>query len=84
MVAHDERAPLARAPAARGGRRAALLEIPAGRLDIEGEEPLQAAQRELAEEIGRGAHSWEPILSFYTGAGFTDEQMHLFLRDRPL
>jgi ADP-ribose pyrophosphatase len=55
-----------------------LLEIPAGRLDVEGEEPLQAAQRELAEEIGRGAKRWEPILSYYTGAGFTDERVHLY------
>jgi 8-oxo-dGTP pyrophosphatase MutT (NUDIX family) len=56
----------------------ALLEIPAGRLDVDGEESLHAAQRELAEEIGRGARSWEPILSYYTSAGFTDEQVHLF------
>lgn len=56
-----------------------LLEIPAGRLDVEGEQPLAAAQRELAEEIGRGAHSWEPILTYYTSAGFTDERVHLFL-----
>ncbi len=55
-----------------------LLEIPAGRLDVDGEGSLQAAQRELAEEIGRGARSWEPIVSYYTGAGFTDEQVHLF------
>ncbi|HEV7163385.1 MAG TPA: NUDIX hydrolase [Solirubrobacteraceae bacterium] len=55
-----------------------LLEIPAGRLDVAGEEPLQAAQRELAEEIGLGAHSWEPILSYYTSAGFTDERVYLF------
>jgi 8-oxo-dGTP pyrophosphatase MutT (NUDIX family) len=55
-----------------------LLEIPAGRLDVAGEQPLQAAQRELAEEIGRGAHSWEPIVAYYTGAGFTDERVHLF------
>jgi ADP-ribose pyrophosphatase len=55
-----------------------LLEIPAGRLDREGEEPLQAAQRELAEEIGRGARSWQPVLAYYTGAGFTDEQVHIF------
>ncbi len=55
-----------------------LLEIPAGRLDVEGEEPLPAAQRELAEEIGRGAHSWEPILAYYSAAGFTDEVVHLF------
>jgi 8-oxo-dGTP pyrophosphatase MutT (NUDIX family) len=55
-----------------------LLEIPAGRLDVEGETPLHAAQRELAEEIGRGAHAWEPIVVYYTGAGFTDERVHLF------
>jgi ADP-ribose diphosphatase len=56
-----------------------LLEIPAGRLDVEGEEPLDAAKRELAEEIGRGARSWEGILTYYTSAGFTDERVHLFL-----
>jgi len=55
-----------------------LLEIPAGRLDKAGEEPLRAAQRELAEEIGRRAERWEPILTYYTGAGFTDERVHLF------
>jgi 8-oxo-dGTP pyrophosphatase MutT (NUDIX family) len=54
------------------------LEIPGGRLDVEGEKPLAAAKRELAEEIGRGAHSWEPILSYYSSAGFTDERVHLF------
>jgi len=55
-----------------------LLEIPAGRLDKDGEQPLEAAQRELAEEIGRGARSWEPLLSYYSSAGFTDERVHLF------
>jgi 8-oxo-dGTP pyrophosphatase MutT (NUDIX family) len=45
---------------------------------VDGEEPLAAAQRELAEEIGRGARSWEPIVVYYTGAGFTDERVHLF------
>ena len=51
---------------------------PAGRLDVDGEEPLAAARRELAEEIGTGARSWEPILSYYSSAGFTDEEVHLF------
>jgi ADP-ribose pyrophosphatase len=55
-----------------------LLEIPAGRLDVDGEAPLQAGQRELAEEIGRGAHHWEPILSYYSSAGFTDERVYLY------
>src|ERR671938_1915211 len=56
-----------------------LLEIPAGKLDEEGEDPLATAQRELAEEIGKRAESWEPLASFYTSPGFTDEQVHLYL-----
>lgn len=55
-----------------------LLEIPAGRLDRPGEQPLAAAQRELAEEIGMGARTWRPIVTYYTGAGFTDERVHVF------
>jgi len=55
-----------------------LLEIPAGRLDVAGEAPLAAAQRELEEEIGRGAERWEPIVTYYTAPGFTDERVHLF------
>jgi 8-oxo-dGTP pyrophosphatase MutT (NUDIX family) len=79
IVAHDgERLWLVRQP-----REAVdepdLLEIPAGRLDVDGEQPLQAAQRELAEEIGRGARKWEPILTYYSSAGFSDERVHLFL-----
>jgi ADP-ribose pyrophosphatase len=77
IVAHDgERVWLVRQP--RETVETDLLEIPAGRLDVEGESPLEAAQRELAEEVGLGAESWEPILSFYTSAGFTDERVHLF------
>jgi 8-oxo-dGTP pyrophosphatase MutT (NUDIX family) len=78
IVAHDEHAVwLVRQPRESVGE-SALLEIPAGRLDVEGESPLQAARRELAEEIGRGAHHWEAIVVYYTGAGFTDERVHLF------
>jgi ADP-ribose pyrophosphatase len=57
----------------------ALLELPAGKLDEEGESPLDTAQRELAEEIGKGAHSWQHLTSFYTSPGFADEECHLFM-----
>jgi 8-oxo-dGTP pyrophosphatase MutT (NUDIX family) len=56
-----------------------LLEIPAGKLDEEGESPLEAGQRELAEEIGKRAEHWESLGSFYTSPGFTNEEVHLFL-----
>jgi 8-oxo-dGTP pyrophosphatase MutT (NUDIX family) len=78
VVAQDERDVwLVRQPREAVGE-AALLEIPAGRLDVAGEQPLQAAQRELAEEIGRGARRWRSIVTYLTGAGFTDERVHLF------
>jgi 8-oxo-dGTP pyrophosphatase MutT (NUDIX family) len=78
IVAHDEHAVwLVRQPREAVGEPR-LLEIPAGRLDVEGEPPAQTAQRELAEEIGRGARSWKPILSYYSSAGTSDERVHLF------
>jgi len=55
-----------------------MLEIPAGKLDEEGETPLQTAQRELAEEIGRRARDWAEVQTFFTSPGFTDEQVVLF------
>ena len=56
-----------------------LLEIVAGKLDEVGEDPLDTAKRELAEEIGKQAEHWESLGSFYTSPGFTDEEVHLFL-----
>ncbi len=78
IVAHDEQHVwLVRQPREAVGETD-LLEIPAGRLDVDGEQPLAAARRELAEEIGCGARTWEPIVVYYTSAGFTDERVHLF------
>ena len=56
-----------------------LLEIPAGKLDVEGEEPLATAKRELAEEIGKAASEWEHLHTFFTSPGFTDEVCHVYL-----
>jgi 8-oxo-dGTP pyrophosphatase MutT (NUDIX family) len=55
-----------------------LLEVPAGKLDEEGEAPLDTAKRELAEEIGKAAEDWREIERFYTSPGFTDEEVVLF------
>ncbi len=55
-----------------------LLELPAGKVD-NGEEPLAAARRELAEEIGKAAGSWELLKECYASPGFSDESYHLFL-----
>jgi 8-oxo-dGTP pyrophosphatase MutT (NUDIX family) len=57
----------------------ASREIPAGKLDMEGESPLETAKRELAEEIGRQADTWEEIMWFYTSPGFSDERVWLYL-----
>jgi 8-oxo-dGTP pyrophosphatase MutT (NUDIX family) len=56
-----------------------LLELPAGKLDAAGESPLETGKRELAEEIGKQAETWESLGSFYTSPGFSDEEVHLFL-----
>ena len=56
-----------------------LLELPAGKLDVEGEALEQTARRELAEEIGMGARSWEHLVSFYNSPGLLAEENHLFL-----
>jgi ADP-ribose pyrophosphatase len=61
-----------------------LLEIPAGTLDTDPEtgateEPDLAARRELEEETGYRAGSWQRLASFWTAPGFASELMHLYL-----
>jgi ADP-ribose pyrophosphatase len=79
VFAHDEESFwMVRQPREAAGEPA-LLELPAGKLDEEGEEPLDTAKRELAEEIGKGAKTWKHCTTFYTSPGFTDELMHVYL-----
>jgi 8-oxo-dGTP pyrophosphatase MutT (NUDIX family) len=57
------------------------LELPAGRCDRDGEQPLAAAQRELAEEIGMAAARWTALTTYRSSVGMTDEVVHLFLAE---
>jgi len=65
-----------RAPIAR-----TLLEIPAGKLDMPGEDLERAAARELEEEVGLRAGRFELLASFWTTAGFSNERMWVYLAD---
>jgi ADP-ribose pyrophosphatase len=58
---------------------AASLEIPAGKLDVPGEPPLETAKRELAEEIGKRAEQWDELVAFYSSPGFSDERVWVYL-----
>src|SRR5919201_4186492 len=79
VVAHDgERIYFVRQPREPVGERS-LLELPAGKLDEEGENVLDTAKRELAEEIGKGARSWRHLTTFYSSPGFSDEEIHVYL-----
>ena len=55
-----------------------MLEIPAGLLDVEGEDALTCAERELAEETGFGHTGMAFLGGVYLSPGFTDEYIHIF------
>ncbi|WP_405654651.1 NUDIX domain-containing protein [Streptomyces sp. RK9] len=56
-----------------------LWEIPAGLLDVPGENPLHAAQRELYEEAHVKAEDWRVLTDVYTTPGGCDEAVRVFL-----
>ena len=60
--------------------RKQLVELPAGARD-EGEEPLEAAKRELREECGLTGGEWRELAAFWTTPGFCRELMHLYLAE---
>jgi 8-oxo-dGTP pyrophosphatase MutT (NUDIX family) len=59
------------------GRR--LWELPAGLLDVAGEDPLDTARRELNEEAGLAAAEWAVLLDVAPSPGFSDESVRVFL-----
>lgn len=59
--------------------RQMLWELPAGLLDVPGEKPLPAAQRELAEEAGLTASRWDLLLDLHTSPGYSDETIRIYL-----
>jgi 8-oxo-dGTP pyrophosphatase MutT (NUDIX family) len=56
-----------------------LLELPAGKRDMDGEATEMTARRELAEEVGRRAGRLDLLAHFYNSPGFTDELSWLYL-----
>lgn len=56
-----------------------LFEPPAGLMDKAGESPLAAAKRELAEEAGLAARSWDVLIDFYNSPGGSSEAHRIYL-----
>ena len=56
-----------------------LLELPAGKLDKQAEDQLEAAKRELSEETGLEAEEWTYLGSMLVSPGFCDEKVHMYL-----
>jgi ADP-ribose pyrophosphatase len=59
------------------GRR--LWELPAGLLDVAGEAPHLTAARELREEAGLQAQTWQVLVDLNTAPGFSDESLRVYL-----
>ena len=56
-----------------------LWELPAGLMDVEGELALTTAQRELGEEAGLQADTWNVLVDVLTSPGMTDEATRIYL-----
>ena len=80
MVAHDgERVFLVNQPREPVNEQQ-VLELPAGKLDVDGEDPLDCAKRELAEEIGKSAREWDLMKGpYYASVGFSNEKIWIYL-----
>lgn len=61
--------------------RRTFLEVPAGKMDVEGEDPQDVAARELEEETGWRAHSFVPLGALYPCIGYSNEIIHFYLAE---
>lgn len=59
--------------------RRRFVELPAGLIDVAGEDAVDTARRELREEVGLEAREWVSLGSTYSSPGITSEVMHLYL-----
>jgi 8-oxo-dGDP phosphatase len=59
--------------------RRRLWELPAGLLDVSGEDPVVTARRELAEEVGLAAREWSVLVDVAASPGFIDETVRVYL-----
>ena len=79
VVALDEEDRVVLVGQYRHALRRRLWELPAGLLDVPGEEPQPAAARELAEEVGLGAADWQVLVDCVPSPGIMDESVRIYL-----
>ena len=79
VIALDEDLRMALVRQYRHPVRHRLIEPPAGLLDVEGEDHLLTARRELAEEVGLAATSWRVLVDLFTTPGMVSEALRIYL-----
>lgn len=79
VLALDDRERVALIRQYRHPVRMQLWELPAGLLDVDGEPPLEAAQRELMEEADLQAARWEVLADWFNSPGGMDEALRVYL-----
>jgi 8-oxo-dGTP pyrophosphatase MutT (NUDIX family) len=78
ILAHDEEVVYVVRQPREAVEEDALIEIPAGTLDVEGESELGCGKRELAEEVGLAAENWSLLKAIYPSPGFVSERATIF------